>query len=248
MNTGGSAKPTGTLHTQVERNLGDLKLRKPQGWSFKNWLRYRRRELPASVALHLLGHISGVLTIQAALRAQVYRPNYAALAPWQMKTLQDLLKSNYDLMELPRFFGGQTLDYGLISQRLVTNAGVAALVDALGNTFEPENFNFHGYGTGTTAEAAGDTALVTELTTEYVTNNTRPTGTQSEGAANIYRTTATLSPDSGGTLAITEHGVFSQAATGGGTLLDRSVFSAINLVASQDSLQTQYSLTINAGG
>lgn len=143
---------------------------------------------------------------------------------------------------------GQVIDYGLASLRVVTTTGVNFIVDAFQNTTEVENLKFHGYGTGTNAEASGNTALQTELTTEYATNNTRPTGTTTEGAsANIYRTVATLSPDSGGTLAITEHGIFDQAANSGGTLLDRSVFSAVNLVASSDSLQTTYELTFTAG-
>jgi len=138
---------------------------------------------------------------------------------------------------------------GLASMRLVTTAGVGYLVDSLQNLTEPENLKFHGFGTGTTAEAVGDTALVTELTTQYASDNTRPTGSLTEGAsANIFRTVATLSPDTGGTIAVTEHGIFSQAATGGGTLLDRSVFSAVNLVAGSDSLQATYDLTISAGG
>lgn len=143
---------------------------------------------------------------------------------------------------------GEVLELGLASMRLLTTVGANYLVDTLQNTVEPENLKFHGYGTGTTAEAVGDTALVTEESTQYATDNTRPTGTTTEGAsANIYRTVATYSPDSGGTRAITEHGVFSQAATGGGTLLDRSVFSAVNLVAAADSLQSTYDLTITAG-
>lgn len=140
---------------------------------------------------------------------------------------------------------GQIVDYGLASLRVVTDTGVAYIVDAFQNTVELENLKFHGYGTGTTAEAASQTALITELTTQYATDNTRPTGSTIEGAtANIYRTVGTLSPDA--TVAITEHGIFSQAATGGGTLLDRSVFSAINLI-SGDSLQTTYDLTFTAG-
>ena len=140
---------------------------------------------------------------------------------------------------------GEVLDYGVVSCRVVTDAGVAYIVDAFQNSTELENMKHHGFGTGTTAEAAGQTALVTELTTEYAVNNTRPTGTTTEGAtANIYRTVATLSPDS--SVAITEHGIFSQAATGGGTMLDRSVFSAINLTSS-DSLQITYDLTFTSG-
>jgi len=160
------------------------------------------------------------------------------------------------IMGIPHFYGalqmavkrgdGTILNLGLASLRVVTTAGVNFIVDAFQNTVEVENMKYHGYGTGTNAEAVGDTALQTELTTQYAVDNTRPTGTTTEGAsANIYRTVATLSPDSGGTIAITEHGVFS--ATSGVTLLDRTVFSAVNLVAGSDSLQTTYDLTLAAG-
>jgi hypothetical protein len=56
---------------------------------------------------------------------------------------------------------------------------------------------------------------------------------------------ATLSPDGAGTLAITEHGIFS--ASSAGVMLDRSVFSAINLTRGSDSLQTTYDLTVPSG-
>lgn len=143
---------------------------------------------------------------------------------------------------------GTRTDYGRISTRVVTTAGVNAIVDAFQNTVELENFKYHGVGTGTTAEAVGDTALVTELTTQYNPDSTRPTGTTVEGAsANIYRTVATVTPDSGGTIAITEHGVFS--ATSAGTLLDRSQFAAINVnSANGDSITFTYELTFSAGG
>lgn len=142
---------------------------------------------------------------------------------------------------------GTVVPLGLGSLRVVTTVGVGYLVDALQNIVEPENLKFHGYGTGTTAENVADTALVTELTTEYVVNSTRPTGTTTEGASgNIYRTVGTLTPDSGGVLAITEHGVFS--ASSAGVLLDRTKFAAVNLdSAGGDSLQTTYELTLTAG-
>jgi hypothetical protein len=144
---------------------------------------------------------------------------------------------------------GQELDLGLISTRVVTDAGVQFIVDAFQNLKELENMKFHGYGTGGTAESAAQTALVTELTTEYATDNVRPTGSLTEGAsANIFRTVATLSPDGAGTLAITEHAIFDQAATGGGVMLDRSLFSVINLTRGSDSLQTTYDLTVPSGG
>jgi hypothetical protein len=128
----------------------------------------------------------------------------------------------------------------------VTTAGVGFIVDAFQNILELEIMKYHGIGTGGTAEAVGDTALVTELSTGYNPDNTRATGSLTEGAgANVFRTVGTNTVDS--SPAITEHGIFSQAATGGGTLLDRSLFSAVNLV-SGDSLQSTYDLTFTSGG
>lgn len=146
------------------------------------------------------------------------------------------------------FRGDGTIDdYGLASLRVVTTAGVGFIVDGFQNLVEVENMKYHGIGTGTTSEASGDAALVTELTTEYNPNSTRATGTTTESAANVYRTVGTNTLDSG-TPAVTEHGVLSQAATGGGVLLDRSVFSAINLVgANGDGIQSTYDLTLTAG-
>lgn len=142
---------------------------------------------------------------------------------------------------------GTVVDYGVVSHRVVTDAGVAFLVDDFdpAATTDISTLKYHGCGTGTTAEATGDTALVTESTTALNPDSTRPTGTATQPSANIYRSTGTATFDA--TAAITEHGLFSQAATGGGTLWDRSVFSAINVV-SGDSIQFQYSLTINSGG
>ncbi len=141
--------------------------------------------------------------------------------------------------------GGEWIDYGIVSRRVVTDAGVAFLVDDWDdNTTDLTTFNYHGCGTGTTAENASDTGLVTESTTILNPDSTRATGTKSQPAANQLRTTGTVTFDGSG--AITEHGLFSQAATGGGTLWDRSVFSAIN-VASGDSISFQYTCTINSG-
>lgn len=144
---------------------------------------------------------------------------------------------------------GTELDYGLASLRVVTTAGVNKIVALLNTTdaVTGVNFKYHGYGTGVTAEASTDTALVTELTTQYNPDNTRPTGTQTIGAsANIYRTVATLTPDSGSPV-LREHGVFS--ATTAGTLLDRTLFAAVTLDTTVgDSLQTTYELTLAAGG
>jgi len=140
---------------------------------------------------------------------------------------------------------GEILELGLASMRVVTTAGVNFLVDALQGTVEPEILKFHGVGTTNTAESSSDTALAAESTTALNPDSTRATGSLTEGAsANIFRTVGTLTADA--SIAAVEHGIFSQAATGGGTLLDRSVFSTVNL-ASGDSIQFTYDLTLPAG-
>lgn len=137
-------------------------------------------------------------------------------------------------------------NYGVVSRKVITTAGVGFLVDAWQNSLELEIMKYHGVGTGTNAEASGDTALQTESTTALNPDSTRATGSLTEGAtANIFRTVGTVTFDA--SAAITEHGILSQAATGGGTLWDRSVFSAVN-VASGDSIQFTYDMTASAGG
>ncbi len=144
-----------------------------------------------------------------------------------------------------RNLDGTWTDYGIVSRRVVTNAGVAFLVDDWdANGQDISTMNFHGCGTGATAEAAGDTALVAESTTVLTVDSTRATGTRAQPSANVYRSTGVVNFD--GSAAITEHGLFSQAATGGGVLWDRSVFSAVNVV-SGESITFQYDCTINAG-
>lgn len=135
---------------------------------------------------------------------------------------------------------------GLVSTKVITDNGVAFLVDdwdASGQDIS--NMNYHGCGTGTNAENQTDSALQTESTTALNPDSTRATGTRSQPAANQYRSVGTLTFDA--SAAVTEHGILSQAATGGGVLWDRSVFSAINVV-SGDSIQFTYTCTVSAGG
>lgn len=187
--------------------------------------------LPPEAVAELLDQMRGVVILESKLAAVVIRgcPEHGPECYGE------------DFCLFPRIIE----DYGVVSTKKVTTAGVNFIVDAFQNTTELENLKYHGIGTGTTAESNADTALITELTTEYNPNSTRATGSTTEGAsANIYRTLGTNTLDSG-TPAITEHGVFS--ASSAGTLLDRSVFSAINLVgANGDGLQTTYDLTCSA--
>lgn len=156
------------------------------------------------------------------------------LAPKKMR-----LSGNLGLMVVRA--DGVIQDLGTL-HNLIVNAGENFMVDAFQNTTELENLRFHGIGLGTTAAAETDTGCQTELTTQYNPDSTRATGSLTEGAsANIFRTVGTNTVDAA--VAITEFCLMSQAATGGGTMWSRVVFSAINL-ASGDSLQTTYDLTV----
>ena len=133
---------------------------------------------------------------------------------------------------------GKIEDLGVICTKKVTDAFVEHLVDSLQNqTTKPiDTFKYHDSGTGTTAENKTDTALETPC------GESRDTGTQAEGTtANIYKSVATHTY--AGSFAITEHGLFS--ASTGGTLMDRSVFAAIN-VGVDDKIEFTYELTCNS--
>lgn len=161
------------------------------------------------------------------------------------------------MLGLPTFYGSLYLDViradgnvtplGLAGHKVVTTVGVTKIVDFLraNDTTTGTLFKFHGIGTGSTAEAAADTTLVTELTTEYAPDNTRPTGSQTNNGATVYRTIGTVTVDATPGAAIREHGVFSAATAG--SLLDRTVFAAITL-SSGDSIAATYDLTVAAGG
>lgn len=189
------------------------------GLAIRKSLRY----LPADLAGEIIERMSSVVVIESALSVIHWRYDHG--------------------------LGFQVpIDRGVVSRHVITDTGVAFLVDAWQGILEPEIMKYHGLGTGTGAEAAGNTALGTESTTALNPDSTRATGSLTEGAsANIFRTVGTLTFDA--TAAITEHGLFSQAATGGGTMWDRSMFSGSTInVASGDSIQTQYDMTASSGG
>lgn len=186
----------------------------------------------------------GLACFYGALYLDVWRP---------LVNVDDLLKEfcdpyvpgrNFVLWAQQRGIPFAGLRLGLASTRVVTDVGVGYIVDSHQNSVELENMKYHGLGTGSTAEAAGDTALVTELTTEY-TGNVRATGSTTEGAtANIFRSVGTNTLDETPGAALREHGIFSAASAG--VLLDRTVYAAITL-SSGDSLAATYDLTYTSG-
>jgi hypothetical protein len=140
---------------------------------------------------------------------------------------------------------GTVEDRGVVSRKKVTGAFVTDIVNCLSKT-APYNasaavfqdYKYHDCGTGVTAEANTQTALVTPY------GGARATGTQVAGGtatAPTYTSVATISFT--GTLAITEHAIFNASTVG--TMMDRSVFAAVNVI-NGDSIQFTYVLTINA--
>ena len=178
---------------------------------------------------------------------------------WRAKNLPNLLRgakkvfaaqalgipTHYGALYLDKFTPQGRVPLGLASLRLVTNNGAGFIVDAFQNIVELELMKFHGFGSGTNAEAASDTGLQTEYTTEYATDNVRPTGTQTENGSQVYETVASFDPDSAVTVA--EHGIFSSATVAAGVLLDRSKFTGVPVAASGETLQSTYDFTVNSG-
>lgn len=139
-------------------------------------------------------------------------------------------------LKADHFRGNRLLESIDLGSGLVTTAGVTLMAQDYTNTDATLKLaNYHSTGTGTTAAAIGDTALVTP-------SGSRVAGTQNN-TANVYRSVATVSYSS--TLAITEWGLFTASTSG--TLWDRRVFAAVN-VANGDSINFTYELTISAGG
>ncbi len=140
--------------------------------------------------------------------------------------------------KVPFIFGYWTKK--AISANLITNAGLAIVAGQTnGATTAP--VTAIAIGIGTTAAAAGDTALESEITTN---------GGQ-RGAATASRVTTTQTNDTAqwvktfsftGSFAVTEEGLLDNN-TSGGNLLARQVFSAVN-VASGDSLQITHKMVV----
>lgn len=124
---------------------------------------------------------------------------------------------------------------------LVTNAGKAGVASRINGAGSEAAFTYIAIGTGTTAAAAGDTALQTEITT----------GGGARAAATASRTTTDVTNDTArlvltytfsSTFAVTEAGALNAASAG--VLLNRQVFSAVNVV-SGDSLQVTIDIDVD---
>lgn len=142
-------------------------------------------------------------------------------------------------LRIPGLTGNRTSELKVAN--LVTNAGLAGIASRINGAGSEAAFTYIAIGTGTTAAAAGDTALETEISS----------GGGSRASATASRTTTTVSDDTAtlvhtftfsGSFAVTEAGALNAASSG--TLLNRQVFSAINVVSS-DTLQVTIDVAVS---
>jgi hypothetical protein len=126
----------------------------------------------------------------------------------------------------------------MVRNKLVTTAFVDFVVDQLQTeTSVFGDFKYHENGLGTTAEAITDTAMETS------TGIARATGTQTETDHDTYKSIGTITADA--TEAWTEHGLFN--ASTAGTLMDRTVHGALNVV-SGNQVEYTFEISFAAGG
>lgn len=124
---------------------------------------------------------------------------------------------------------------------LVVSAGKAGVASRINGAGGETAFTYIAIGTGTTAPAAGDTALETEITSG---GGSRANATASRVTTDTTDDTAQLQHTFNFTasFAVTESGVLNAASAG--TLLARQTFSAIN-VANGDSLQVTWKFDVD---
>ena len=121
-----------------------------------------------------------------------------------------------------------------IERNLLVNTGLNAILDRLVGTSEAV-MSHMALGSGTTAAAAGNTALETQLGNREAIDSSTVSGASVSYASTFENGDAT------GT--VTEAGIFNASTSG--TMLCRSVFSAITKGAN-DSLSITWTITVTA--
>lgn len=117
---------------------------------------------------------------------------------------------------------------------LVVSAGLAFIASRMKDTTDAAMTHM-GVGSGTTAAAAGNTALETQIGSRASLTSTTVTANATAYAASFAAGV--------GTGAITEAGIFNASTSG--TMLCRTVFAVVNKGAN-DTLQITWTITLNA--
>jgi hypothetical protein len=117
---------------------------------------------------------------------------------------------------------------------LVVSTGLAFIASRMKDTTDAAMTHM-GVGSGTTAAAAGNTALETQIGSRASLTSTTVTANATAYAASFAAGI--------GTGAITEAGIFNASTSG--TMLCRTVFDVVNKGAN-DTLQITWTITLNA--
>lgn len=122
-------------------------------------------------------------------------------------------------------------------KNLVVNTGLGHITSRLLGTSSGV-MSHMALGSGTTAAAAGDTALGSQLGSRKALTSSTQSGSNNESIVYV----ATFAAGEG-TGAVTEAGIFNASTSG--TMLCRTVFSVVNKAAG-DTLQVTWTLTFSA--
>lgn len=154
---------------------------------------------------------------------------------WQENWLGKIIRKTLGVDLQGISFLGRWTDR-LVFNNLVVNAGLAGMASRCNGSGGESAFTYLAVGTGTTAPAAGNTALETEIVDSGLA---RASATVSRVTTSVTNDTAQLDKtwNVTGTKAVTEAGAFNAASNG--TMLGRQTFSAVN-VANGDTLQVIY--------
>lgn len=202
--------------TLNSRTSGSVVRGAPLSWRVRNFLR------PA--------HLHGLFAILIAWLASKLTHLPYLVGEWRVEV---------------RRADGTIEDYGVVCRKLITDAGLVKFADAFHDaSFDLSTFKYGGVGSGSTAPAVGDTALGSEYTTQLAVDNTRATATSSKPTTTSVLKQFTQTFDA--SVSVAEFGVFSQAATGGGTLLDRGTMTAL-VLGSGDGFTGKLTVTFARG-
>jgi hypothetical protein len=149
---------------------------------------------------------------------------------------------------------GEVIDYGLQSQKLITNRGMITLLKALGAFYNNDN-NFsrsyawsialgHTSGTGTNPESYADTALQSPIQTTPVNATTYNYFFDTTSQTYRLRSIATLSYSAPAT--VSEHAVWGyNTSTATWHFFDRSVLATPISVVAGDTITFTYILELS---
>lgn len=157
----------------------------------------------------------------------IFQPNKLVL--FLLK--KGILNAKSSFAKIPVLFGMWRMEMNIAN--LITNTGMAGIASRINGAGAEDAFTYIAIGTGTTGANVTDTTLETEIVAD---GGERGSATASRTTTDVTNDTARLilTFNFTGTIAVTEAGALNAASVG--VLLNRQVFTAVN-VTNGDSLQ-----------